>query len=109
MAEQRKSKRKPLTVELRIRDTQDPHAGELVFETLDLSADGAFLRSDLLLEAGDEIEISFRSPKSSRPFTLHARVAWAAKVADLKGEPGMGVEFVRLDDRTRRALMALLK
>ncbi len=109
MSEQRRSKRRPIAVEFHVREADDPHAGELVFDTVDLSADGVFLRSDLLLDHGDVLEVSFAVPGLSERVQARARVAWTARHSDLKGQPGMGLEFIDLDAAIREALVAYLK
>lgn len=97
--------RKPLSVEFRVRDADDTVGGEILFDAVDISEGGAFLRSDYLLEEGDRIEVSFMLPAPvQRPVVVRARVAWVTRRSELKGEPGMGLEFVDLTPAERDAI-----
>ena len=90
---------------VRVRDAIAGRPAEILFDAVDLSQGGAFLRSDLLLEVGEEIEITFAIPGAVRPIRARARVAWATRAASAKGGAGMGLEFLNLgaSDRERIA------
>ena len=102
----RRFARRPILVEFRVRDADDVAGGEIVFDAVDLSEGGAFLRSEILLERGDRIEISFTLPNPAITIHARARVAWVTHRDDAKGEPGMGLEFLDLRDDERRAITA---
>ncbi|MEO0811467.1 MAG: PilZ domain-containing protein [Myxococcota bacterium] len=96
--------RLPMRIDVRVTQVGTEAAGELIFETRDLSEGGAFLRSDLLLETGDECDLAFELPSAPNT-TLHirARVAWTSRQA-LRHGAGMGVEFVQLLEEDERRL-----
>lgn len=105
-ARQRRAERKAVRVEFRGRDSGG--AGELLFEGADLSSGGTFLQSDLLLEDGEALVLSFRLPGVERAVTAEARVAWARRFPK-EGEPaGMGVEFLTMRSEDRAALASFL-
>ncbi|HUB07018.1 MAG TPA: PilZ domain-containing protein [Myxococcales bacterium] len=99
--------RKPVAAQLRCRGAMGP--GHLFFDTQDLSVGGAFLRADLLLEQGEELEIEFELPGLKRPFQARARVAWVRRADNDRAAPGMGIEFLGLSAEDRDALADFLE
>jgi uncharacterized protein (TIGR02266 family) len=99
--------RKPVAAQLRCRGTMGP--GHLFFDTQDLSVGGAFLRADLLLEPGEELEVEFELPGVSRAFHARARVAWVRRGESDRSAPGMGIEFLGLTQEDRDALEDFLE
>lgn len=76
-------------------------------DSLDLSEGGAFLRSDLLFEVGEELSLDI--PLSSgQVLTATGRVAWVTRGTDAVA-PGMGIAFTRLPEETRSSLAASLR
>jgi len=74
-----------------------------------LSARGAFVRTATPLDIGDPLLLTFDVPGSRFPLQLAARVRWVTPFGDAdSGRPGMGVEFIALDERKRGALENLL-
>jgi uncharacterized protein (TIGR02266 family) len=104
--EQRGAERKPLQGEFRGKDATG--AGELWFEGVDLSAGGSFLRSELLLEQGENLQVEFRIPNLARPLRAQARVAWVRRFPEPGEPPGMGVQFLSMADEDRRILTQYL-
>jgi c-di-GMP-binding flagellar brake protein YcgR len=106
-ADQRRFERKAVLVDFQARDAHG--AGQLVFQSADLSAGGTFLKSDLLLEQGEALSLEFTLPSAKegpRVVRTQARVAWVRRFP-LNGEAaGMGVEFVSMDEADRHALLA---
>ena len=101
-AENRRHERRALAVTFQARDAHG--AGQLVFESADLSAGGTFLRSDLLLEQGETLSLEFSLPGARLMIRAQARVAWVRRFPE-DGEPaGMGVEFTLMQDSDRAAL-----
>ncbi|MHB1846955.1 MAG: PilZ domain-containing protein [Deltaproteobacteria bacterium] len=98
--------RRPVAAQLRCQALHGP--GHLFFDTQDLSIGGAFLRSDLLLEEGEELEVTFTLPGSDRQLQTRARVAWVRR-GEAAGAAGMGLEFVALTPEDREALSAFLE
>lgn len=106
---QRRFLRSPVGVEFRVRDADDVIGGEIMFDALDISAGGAFLRSEFLLEIGDRTEVTFTLPKSGAPIVVRARVVWVTPHRDLKGDAGMGNEFIDLTDEERGAIALFVR
>ncbi|OGQ78005.1 MAG: hypothetical protein A2289_21330 [Deltaproteobacteria bacterium RIFOXYA12_FULL_58_15] len=100
LEQQRQYLRRPIHASFRVRDAGDPSQGEILFDSVDLSQGGAFLESELLLEIGEMVEVTFGLPGKIRPIRATARVAWATG----KGTCGMGLEFVNLNDEDRQAI-----
>ena len=50
---------------------------------------------------------AYASP--DEPIVARAKVAWVTKRAQLKGEPGMGLEFTDLSDTERDAIVAFVR
>ncbi len=101
----RKFRRKPVGVEIRVRD--ESGAGEIVFDTADISLGGAFLKSDLLLELNEELDLEIPVP-GSKPLQLRARVVRAVRTSDHRSGPGMGIQFIDATPAVRDALQKLL-
>ncbi len=90
-------------VSVRFSARDSSGAGQLSFTSADVSAGGAFLLSDLLLEPGEGLTLDFVLDAGA---ALHAqgRVAWVRRFPSA-GEPaGMGVEFLGLDEAQREAI-----
>ena len=102
----RRHTRQMLNVTFRVRDSDDPVGGELLFDSLDLSIGGAFLRSDLLLEQGERVRVRFELPGRPTPVIAQARVARVTRTGD---DPGMGLEFLDLTDEERAAIDAFIR
>jgi len=100
---QRRFVRRPIKASFRVRDANNPGHGEILFDSIDLSRGGAFLHSELLLEIGEELEVTFGLPDEIRPVRARARVAWATR-GDATGQSGMGLEFIDLTEEARDAI-----
>jgi uncharacterized protein (TIGR02266 family) len=112
MAEDKNSRRyvrMPVSVEIRIQDADDPTTGEILFDAVDLSAGGAFVRSDYLLERDDQLLVSFALPGAKQPINVKGRVAWVTKSPKEKGDAGMAIEFVDLRAEDREAIAAYVR
>jgi uncharacterized protein (TIGR02266 family) len=105
----RRDVRRALDAEFRLRDADDVVGGEILFDAVDISEGGAFLRSQYLLEVGERIEVSFTLPGQSQLIHVRALVAWVTRSKDLKGEAGMGLEFVDLDAEEREVIAAFVR
>jgi uncharacterized protein (TIGR02266 family) len=99
--------RKPVAAQLRCHGGAGP--GYLFFDTQDLSVGGAFLRADLLLEIGEELEVEFSLPGDERVLRAHARVAWVRRADSDVASSGMGLEFMNLSSADRDALATFLE
>ncbi len=105
----RRYNRYPLSVEFKLSDTADPVHGEILFDTVNVSAGGAFLRSDLLMDIGAEVDVSFSVPGQSESFTTRAIVVWVTRGKTGRREPGMGIEFTSLDDQAKDVIDQLIQ
>jgi c-di-GMP-binding flagellar brake protein YcgR len=108
--EKRKFVRKFVTVKFSIAD--EVIDASVYFDTRDISLGGIFIESDLLLDIGEEIELKFPSPiNPEQSFTIKGRVARTIKGKnpyDRDSVPGMGVQFINLDEKKKRALLSLM-
>lgn len=105
----RRFARYPLCVEFKLRDSSDPVHGEILFDTINVSAGGAFLRSDLLMDVGGEVDVTFSVPGEPEPMTTTAIVVWVTRGSAGRAEAGMGIEFTGLTDATRAVIDKLIE
>ena len=105
----RRYNRYPLSVEFKLSDATDPVHGEILFDTVNVSAGGAFLRSDLLMDIGAEVDVSFSVPGQDEAFTTTAIVVWVTRGKSGRREAGMGIEFTGLDDKAKSMIDALIQ
>ena len=80
--------------------------GSLELSGADVSAGGAFLVSDVLLEPGETLSLEFEIAGRPGPVRAQARVAWVRRFPDTEQPAGMGIEFLRLGKDERAALDA---
>lgn len=74
-----------------------------------LSLGGVFVETTALLDVGDPVMLSLPSP-DGQPLSVSGRVRWVTpfgRVTDAR--PGMGIEFVGLDEHKKRRLEDLLQ
>jgi hypothetical protein len=103
--DQRREERSAIEARFSARDSSG--AGTLTFTSADLSTGGAFLKSDLLLEQGESLSLSFEVPGAGQVLT-QARVAWVRRFPEAGQLPGMGVEFITLRDSEKAAIVKWL-
>jgi c-di-GMP-binding flagellar brake protein YcgR len=105
--QRRQHERKLVELPVVIEDAANRVRGKVRFDSRDLSVGGAFLRSDLLFEVGEEVRIDFGLPNGHR---VHGRgrVVRVARERDDGQEPGMGIEFIALTDQDREAVRAFI-
>ena len=103
--DQRKHARRRAELAINVSTVDGPKVvGQLQFPSGDLSEGGAFLRSDLLLEEGEIVNVDIALP-GGRTIKATARVV---RTNQSHGEGGMGIEFVRLADSDRKSLLLSL-
>ncbi len=100
--DQRRFPRRGIVVDFKGRDAHG--LGELVFETADLSAGGAFLKSDLLLEEDEVLTVEFSVPGQPSPLKAQARVAWVRRFPEAAEPAGMGIAFLAMQEPDRETL-----
>jgi uncharacterized protein (TIGR02266 family) len=102
----RRYSRKALAVDFAGRDGSG--TGLLIFTSADVSAGGAFLKSELLLEQGETLSLEFHLEGRREPIRARANVVWVRRFPEPNQPAGMGVEFVSINDEDRAALSALV-
>src|SRR5260221_1545640 len=73
---------------------------------------GLFVRTDRLVEVGSELFVDLVKPGWKRQLTLNARVTSRVDALDgrlSKRMPGMGIKFLRLDEKQHDRLRSLLR
>lgn len=104
--DQRKHQRRPADLTINVSTVDGPKvAGRISFNSRDLSEGGAFLRSDLLLEEGELLNVEIALP-GGRAIRATARVVRTSRSA--RAGAGMGIEFVRLAEADRKTLLLSL-
>jgi Tfp pilus assembly protein PilZ len=81
--------------------------GGIHLDSTDLSEGGAFLRSDLLFEVGEVLDLEIPLP-SGQVVKAAGRVVRVSRSHTEESPPGMGIEFTRLSVQDRRAIAASL-
>ncbi len=95
--------------QIKLSDAADPVHGEILFDTVNVSAGGAFLRSDLLMDIGAEVDVSFSVPGQNDSFTTTAIVVWVTRGKSGRREAGMGIEFTGIDDKAKDIIDSLIQ
>ncbi len=103
--DQRVHARRELELPVRVGDRDNRVSGTIRFDTRDLSVGGAFLRSDLLFEVGEELRLEFQLPGGP---SVHARGRVVHVARDREVAAGMGIAFSNLSERDREAVRAFL-
>ena len=104
VTQRRSSARQELDLPVMVGDAQHRVHGTIRFDTRDLSLGGAFLRSDLLLEVGELLELELPMPDAP---SLKMR-ATVVRVDQSPTRPGMGIAFSELSERDRDVVSAFL-
>jgi uncharacterized protein (TIGR02266 family) len=91
-------------IEVEFRGSSKEGLGQLIFDGVDLSPGGTFLRSHLLLEQGEELSLEFHLPGQSKVVQAPGRVAWVRRFPKADEPAGMGIEFTAIGDQDRDLL-----
>jgi uncharacterized protein (TIGR02266 family) len=102
----RQHARSPVELPITVSDAANRVEGHIEFNTQDLSGGGAFIRSDLLFEVGEELQLDFSLP-DGRSVRARGKVVRVARDSGDDVIPGMGIAFVDLGDADREAIRAL--
>lgn len=103
----RQHARSPMELPITVSDAANKVDGHIVFNTGDLSVGGAFIRSDLLFEVGEELQLDFTLP-DGRVVRARGKVVRVARDSGDDVIPGMGIAFVALTDADRDAIRSLV-
>lgn len=104
--EKRASARVPFSVRVSYWVGQQERVEAYQVETVNISEDGVFLRSDLPLGIGTGVELEFSLPGSPEKLRVRGKVVWSGGTAN-KTEGtvfGKGIGFTECDDRCRSLL-----
>ena len=82
-----------LELPITVSDAANKVEGHIEFNTGDLSVGGAFIRSDLLFEVGEELQLDFAMP-DGRLVRARGKVVRVARDSGDDVIPGMGIQFV---------------
>lgn len=104
----RRFDRRPAELPVTVRATGNKVEGGIHLDSADLSEGGAFLRSDVLFEIGETLDLFIPLPGGQviQASGRVVRVARGTEGADV--EPGMGIEFTKLTLQDRRTIAASL-
>jgi hypothetical protein len=90
-----------------VEDAANRVRGRIVFDAQDLSVGGAFLRSDLLFEVDEELDVEFTLPPGHK-VRARGRVVRVSRERSGGEMPGMGIKFIGLSDADREAVRAFI-
>lgn len=76
--------------------------------TRNINEGGLFIETETPLALEEQVQLQFQLPGVDDPIKVSGRVAWIRE-ADVKGPPGMGVEFENLDASARRRIDELIQ
>jgi hypothetical protein len=99
----RQHARRPVELPVTLVRGDDRREAEILFDTGDVSLGGAFLRSAVLLEIDDELDLELVLP-AGRGVRARGRIVRVSQ-----DPPGMGIAFTNLAASDREALQELLK
>lgn len=105
--EQRVHPRKELELPVVVSDSASRVGGTLCFDTCDLSVGGAFLRSDLLFELHEELDLHLDLPGGGH-VVARGRVVRVVREPSEGTVAGMGIAFTEFAERDRDAVRAFL-
>ena len=99
--ENRAHPRRKVTLPLLVRDSNSQIAATIEFDTHDVSLGGAFLRSEILFEIDEQLELRFQI--QGKAITLRGKVVRVVREPD-EGMAGMGIQFVDISEQDRKLL-----
>jgi uncharacterized protein (TIGR02266 family) len=100
---------RPVRVSVPVRVTFSGSTFLIKEFTANLSVGGVFLITDHVVEPGVEGQLTFRGSQWDRPFTVRAIVVRAVPPGpDSRATPGLGLQFLQLDEISRQSLQRLV-
>jgi c-di-GMP-binding flagellar brake protein YcgR len=106
--DQRKFQRTPTELAVKVRAAGSRVEGGIRLDSTDVSEGGVFLRSDLLFEIGEMLELEIVLPEGG-VIQATGRVVRVARRRAEETVPGMGIEFTRMAMSDRRAIADRLR
>lgn len=104
----RKYPRRPIELPVLVSDAANRVKAGIQFEATQVSLGGAFLRSDLLFEVGEILNLQIELPSNRRILAV-GRVVRVSRGSALQRTSGMGIEFVDLSAADRIALETAIR
>jgi hypothetical protein len=103
----RRYDRRQAELPVTVRSSASKVQAGIHLDSADLSEGGAFLRSELLFEVGESLELEIPLP-SGQVVKAAGRVVRVSRHRGREALAGMGIEFTRLSLQDRRLLAASL-
>lgn len=104
----RKHSRRSVEFPVLVSDTANRVKAGLRFDVADVSEGGAFLRSDLLFEVGEILNLQIDLP-ANRRINAVGRVVRVSRGSAQDRAAGMGIEFVDLSPADRATLEGAIR
>ena len=104
----RKHPRRTVELPVLVSDSANRVKAGIRFGTTEISVGGAFLRSDLLFEVGEILNLQIELPPNRR-ISAVGRVVRVSRGTFQDPVAGMGIEFVDLSPADRVALEAAIR
>lgn len=77
--------------------------------TDNISSGGLFIKTPKPLQKGELLSIKLQIPGDAEPIKIEAVVAWCRTAGESdKTAPGMGIQFLKVDDSDRKRLLACI-
>ena len=103
----RKHSRRTVELPVLVSDSANRVKAAIRFGAADVSAGGAFLRSDLLFEIGEVLNLAIELAPERR-VAVRGRVVRISRGTPPDRMPGMGIEFIDLSPVDRAAIQAAI-
>ena len=104
----RRHARQAVEIPVVVTDAENQIRAHMRFSVANLSKGGAFLRSDLLFEVGEVLELEIQLP-GARRIRTRGKVVRVSRGSARGAPAGMGIEFLGLDAVDRAALESILR
>lgn len=104
----RRHVRRAVEVPVFVTDAEKRIRAQMRFTVANLSQGGAFLRSDLLFEVGEVLELELEL-SGGRRIRARGKVVRVSRGSARGAPAGMGIEFLGLEAADRAALESILR
>lgn len=104
----RRHSRRSVELPVLVSDAANRVKAGIRFDAADVSAGGAFLRSDLLFEVGEILNLAIELPPNRR-ISAVGRVVRVSRGTAQERLAGMGIEFIDLSAADRAAIEAAIR